>query len=100
MSTACAGDRSILRQIDAPSITTVTAMAPDSTQTEQELWSVLPVAALHSTYLDQPHLPIHRHLHTPTLGRPWSHVTQAPGVMLVVYRIPRLPGIYIHAQRD
>jgi len=34
-------------------------MAPDSTQTEPELWSVLPVAALHSTYLDQPHLPIH-----------------------------------------
>ena len=58
MSTACAGDR-ILRQIDAPSSTTVAAMAPDSTQTEPELWSVLPVAALHSTYLDQPHLPIH-----------------------------------------
>ena len=84
---ACAGDcrdrlmhRVVLRSLQWH--------APDSTQTEPELWSVLPVAALHSTYLDQPHLPIHRHLHTPTLGRPRSHVTRAPGVMLVVYRIP------------
>ena len=85
---ACAGGSCGPSQTDAPSNATVAAMAPDSTQTEPELWSVLPVAALHSTYLDQPHLSIHRHLHTHTLSRPRSHVTRAPGVMLVVYRIP------------
>ena len=43
---ACAGGGCSPSQTDAPSNTTVAAMAPDSTQTEPELWSVLPVAAL------------------------------------------------------
>ena len=42
---ACAGGCSP-SQTDAPSSTTVAAMAPDSTQTEPELWVVLPISAL------------------------------------------------------
>ena len=46
---ACAGGGCSPSQTDAPSNTTVAAMAPDSTQTEPELWSVLPVVARTST---------------------------------------------------
>ena len=43
---ACAGDGSNSSQTEAPIDATRVAMKPDSTQTEPELWSVLPVAAL------------------------------------------------------
>ena len=98
MSTTCAGDRSILRQTDAPSSTTVAAMAPASTQTEQELWSVLPVAALHSTYLDQPHLPIHPGSTLESCDSSTrSHVGRVPNSSITWDLHPRPTGLRIMA---
>ena len=100
---ACAGHGSILSQTDALSSTTVAAMAPDSTQTEPELWSVLPVAAL-QLHVPRPttsvHSPSLTYTHPGSTSESCdsstrSHVGRVPNSLITWDLHPRPTGLRV-----